>query len=83
MNAPNERIYRTGTYDGADLPTLGVTDLRCVVKKITTTNEGCISLAIELTATDDATVEQIRDLIRIQQGECLLSVSGVQGELPI
>jgi len=62
---------------------LGVLHLEARLRKITTTDEGKVSLAIELEATDADTLEQIRDLIRIQQQRAVLSIHGVQGELPL
>jgi hypothetical protein len=62
---------------------VGVERLRCRLKKITTTDEGIVSLAVEVQIADNDELEQIRDLIRVQQGEVLLSIAGTQGELPL
>ena len=80
-----ERLFRTEAAGGttAARPFIAVDDLACRLKKITTTDEGKVAIAIELEAQDDDTLEQIRDLIRVQQGEVRLSIAGVQGELPL
>jgi hypothetical protein len=83
MAATAERTFRTRGAEDSELPTMGVYNVACDVKKITTTNEGAISIAIELSATSNEVLEQVRDLIRIQQGRCMLSISGIQGELPL
>lgn len=78
-----ERTYTTST-DGATgrgVPYRAVRDIKCRLKKLTTTDEGAVQLAIEIQITDDDELEQIRDLIRAQQGELELSLTGVQGEL--
>ena len=78
-----ERTYTTGTDtsagQGARYP--AVTELKCRLKKLTTTDEGAVALAIEIQITDDDELEQIRELIRAQQGELELSLTGRQGEL--
>ena len=77
-----ERTYRTGDESSSELMAFpAVERLRCRLKKITTTDEGAVSLAIEITVTDDDELNQIRDLIRVQQGEVELSIFGAQGEL--
>jgi hypothetical protein len=77
-----ERTFRTSTHDGEQAATFpAVEDLKCRLKKIVTTDEGAVQLAIELTVRDDDELEQIRDLIRVQQGEVKISINGVQGEL--
>lgn len=78
-----ERTYSTRPEDGTGqgLPYRAVQDMKCRLKKLTTTDEGAVSLAIEIQITDDSELEQVRDLIRAQQGELLLSLTGVQGEL--
>lgn len=53
------------------------------LKKITTTDEGAVALAIELQVQDDDELNQIRDLIRVQQGEVRISIAGTQSELPV
>lgn len=79
-----ERTYRTGADDGAGIILFpAVNDLRCRLKKITTTDEGAVSLAVELVVTDDDELDQIRDLIRVQQGEVKLTIHGVQAEMPV
>jgi len=80
-----ERMFRTEAAGGttAARSFIAVDDLACRLKKITTTDEGKVAIAVELEAQDDDTLEQIRDLIRVQQGEVRLSIAGVQGELPL
>ena len=82
----SERTFRTDGAEAADvIRVAAVNDLRCRLKKITTTDEGKIAIAIELEAQDPDTLEQIRDLIRVQQGEVELSITGMQlqGELDL
>ena len=84
MSTTPERTFRTrGEPDIGAFHAVGVHHLRCDIKTIKTTNEGAISIGIELTATDDDTLEQVRDLIRIQQGRCRLSIEGIQGEMDV
>jgi len=79
-----ERTYCTSTGDGAARHFVpAVENVKCRLKKLTTTDEGAVALAIEIQIKDDDELEQIRDLIRVQQGEVLLSIAGVQGELPL
>ena len=79
-----ERRFRTSTDEGAGVILFpAVNDLRCRLKKITTTDEGAVSLAVELVVTDDEELDQIRDLIRVQQGEVKLTIRGVQAEMPV
>ena len=80
-----ERTFTTRVASSAATDfSLGVERLRCRLKKITTTDEGVVSLAVEIQISDnEEELEQIRDLIRVQQGEVLLSIAGVQGELPL
>ncbi len=42
-----------------------------------------MALAIELQVQDDDELNQIRDLIRVQQGEVRISIAGTQSELPV
>jgi hypothetical protein len=79
-----ERTFTTRVASSAATDfSLEVERLRCRLKKITTTDEGVVSLAVEIQISDNEELEQIRDLIRVQQGEVLLSIAGVQGELPL
>ena len=79
-----ERTFTTRAASSAATDfSLGVERLRCRLKKITTTDEGVVSLAVEIQISDNEELEQIRDLIRVQQGEVVLSIAGVQGELPL
>lgn len=78
-----ERTFRTdgGTESTpAFLSTMQVAGLICDVKKITTTNEGKLSMAIEATATDNEALERVRNLISIQQGEVMLTLEGVSAD---
>jgi hypothetical protein len=77
-----ERTYSTRPGDAIDAaPYPAVRDLPCRLKKLTTTDEGAVALAIEIQIKDDEGLEQIRDLIRVQQGELALTLTGRQGEL--
>lgn len=80
----SERTYTTAADTGR-MPQWApaVESMKCRLKKITTTDEGAVSLAIEIQVADDDSLEQIRDLIRVQQGEVMISIAGVQGELPL
>ncbi len=79
-----ERTHRTSSGDDALISSYpAVEDLRCRLKKITTTDEGAVALAIELQVQDDDELNQIRDLIRVQQGEVRISIAGTQSELPV
>lgn len=76
-----ERTFRTeSTPDAAHYSTMRVDALKCRVKKLTCTDEGKLTLAIEATAEDDAALERVRDLILIQQGEVTMTLDGVRGE---
>lgn len=77
---PQERIFRTdGGRDAstAMLSTLQVSGLACRVKKITCTDDGKLTMAIEATANDADSLEQVRDLVSIQQAEVMLTLEGV------
>jgi len=79
-----EPYYQTASDDTATIAAFpAVRDLRCWVKKVTTTDEGKVALAIELQIEDDRQLEQVRDLIRLQQQQVAISISGVQGQLPL
>ena len=76
----HERTFRTDggrQLDTSQLSTMRVDGLLCRVKKITCTDEGKLTMAIEATAADDEALERVRDLILIQQGEVMLSLEGV------
>lgn len=77
-----ERTYRTdGGHEAAShYSTMRVDSLACRVKKLTCTDEGKLTLAIEATAEDDEALERVRDLILIQQGEVTMTLDGVRGE---
>ena len=79
-----EGTYRTSSDDDALISTFPVVEeLRCGLKKITTTDEGAVALAIELQVQDDDELNEIRDLTRVQQGEVRISIAGTQSELPV
>jgi hypothetical protein len=78
-----ERTFRTNDTSARDMRVACVSGLSCRMKRITTTDDGKIAIGIELDATDPETLESIRELIRVQQGEVFLSVEGVQGELDL
>jgi hypothetical protein len=76
----NERTFRTdGGRDAAQssLSTLRVSGLTCRVKKISCTDDGKLTMAIDALASDAESLEQVRDLLAIQQGEVVLSLEGV------
>jgi hypothetical protein len=79
-----EAYFQTASDDTAAVTSFpAVHNLRCRVKKITTTDEGAVGIAIELQIEDDRQLEQVRDLIRVQQSEVTITISGVQGQLPL
>ena len=82
MSATAERIFTTAR-DADSLMVTVVRDLPCRLKRFTSTDEGKIALAIELEATDDQTLEQLRALLEVQQGQIQLSVAGIQGQLDL
>jgi hypothetical protein len=83
----HERTFRTdGGRDRhaplAEMETISVSGLICRIKKLTSTDDGKLTMAIEATATDDEALERVRDLILIQQGEVMLSLAGL-AEAPV
>ena len=77
-----ERTFRTdGGRDRqsplAPIETIRVSGVICRIKKLTSTDEGKLTLAIEATAVDAEALERVRDLILIQQGEATLSLAGL------
>jgi len=82
MSATAERIFTTGN-DTSDLMTTVIRRLACRLKKFTSTDDGKVSLAIELEATDDETLEQLRALLQIQQGQIEIDIAGIQGQLDL
>lgn len=82
MSATAERVFTTGT-DTSELMTTVIRRLACRLKKFTSTDDGKVSLAIELEATDDETLEQLRALLQIQQGQIEIDIAGIQGQLDL
>jgi hypothetical protein len=56
-----------------------VSGLMCRVKKITCSDDGKLTMAIDATTVDNEAIERVRDLILIQQGEVMLTLEGVVG----
>lgn len=77
-----ERTFRTdGGRDSAiGMTTLKVSGLTCRVKKITISDEGKLSMAIDGAVTDDESIDRLRDLLTIQQGEVMLTLEGATPE---
>lgn len=82
MSATSERVYSTSD-DHTGLPVTVVRDLACRLKRFTSTDEGKIALAIELDANDEASINDLKALLEVQQGQILLSVAGIQGQLDL
>ena len=82
MSATAERLYTTGA-DTDPMMTTVVRNLLCRLKKFTSTDEGKIALSIELDATDEKTIDQLRSLLEVQQGQIRLTVAGIQGQLDL
>ena len=78
----SERTFRTdGGRDAAvSMETIQVSGLTCRVKKITVSDEGKLTMAIDATATDNEAIERVRDLIMIQQGEVMMTLEGLMVE---
>lgn len=75
-----ERTFRTdGGRDSSttDLDAIRVSGLACRMKKITVSDDGKLTMAIDATATDNASIARIRDLIMIQQSEVMLTLEGL------
>jgi hypothetical protein len=78
-----ERTFRTdGGPDSstAAMETIRVSGLACRIKKITVSDDGKLTMAIDGTVTDDEAIERVRDLIMIQQGEVTMSLEGAVAE---
>ena len=78
----SERTFRTdgGRDASVNMETIQISGLTCRVKKITVSDDGKLTMAIEATATDNEAIERVRDLIMIQQGEVMLTLEGVAVE---
>jgi hypothetical protein len=79
----SERTFRTdGGCDASssNLETIQISGLSCRVKKITCTDDGKLTMAIDATATDNEAIERVRDLIMIQQGEAMMTLEGLMVE---
>lgn len=78
----SERTFRTdgGRDASVNMETIQISGLTCRVKKITVSDEGKLTMAIDATATDNEAIERVRDLITIQQGEVMLTLEGMMVE---
>jgi hypothetical protein len=78
----SERTFRTdgGRDASANMETIQISGLTCRVKKITVSDEGKLTMAIDATVTDNEAIERVRDLIMIQQGEVMMTLEGVMVE---
>jgi hypothetical protein len=77
-----ERMFTTGAETEALMTTV-VRRLACRLKKFTSTDDGKIALSIELEATDEDTLKQLRSLLEVQQGQIEIDVAGIQGQLDL
>lgn len=83
MPHAQERTFRT---DGgrestvASLETIRVSGLTCRIKKITVSDDGKLTMALDGSVIDDEAIERLRDLVMIQQGEVTLSIEGAVAE---
>ncbi|WP_200261281.1 hypothetical protein [Halorhodospira neutriphila] len=59
----------------------GVDRLPLELKKVVTTSEGKLQIALESDSLSDETVEQVKELLSLQQGLVRVSFAPVQGEL--
>lgn len=82
MSATAERLYTTGADTDALMTTV-VRRLACRLKRFVSTDDGKIALAIELEATDEDTLEQLRHLLEVQQGQIEIDIAGIQGQLDL
>jgi hypothetical protein len=82
MSATAERLYTTGNETN-DLMTIVVRDLPCRLKRFLSTDDGKISLGIEVEVNDKKIRAQLRTLFEVQQGQIRINVAGVQGELDL
>jgi hypothetical protein len=83
MAHAQERTFRTdGGRDTsvASMETIRVSGLTCRIKKITVSDDGKLTMALEGTVTDDESIGNLRDLVMIQQGEVTLSIEGAVAE---
>ena len=77
----SERTFRTdgGRDTSVNMKTIQISGLTCRVKKITVSDDGKLTMAIDA-ATDNEAIERVRDLIMIQQGEVMLTLEGMAVE---
>ena len=75
----SERTFRTdgGRDASVSMETIQISGLNCRVKKITISDEGKLTMAVDATVTDNEAIERVRDLIMIQQGEVMMTLEGV------
>ena len=78
----SERTFCTdgGRDASVHMETIRISGLTCRVKKITVSDDGKLTMAIDATANDNEAIERVRDLIAIQQGEVTLTLEGVAVE---
>ncbi len=83
MALAQERTYRTdGGRDTsvADMEPIRVSGLTCRIKKITISDEGKLTMAVDGSVIDDQSIERLRDLVMIQQSEVTLTIEGAVAE---
>lgn len=81
----SERVYTTGDDRGSIsyLPN-GVEQLPAAIRKVTITDEGKLQIVLEGTVGDEATLNQVRNLLLSQHnGPVLVDITGTQGELDL
>lgn len=76
MHAHQERTFRTDGGTAAAMETVRVSGLTCRIKKITVSDEGKLTMALDGSVTDDESIDRLRDLVLVQQGEVNLTIEG-------
>lgn len=67
--------------DGYTLTLTGGTDhIPCLVTKVTSTNDGKVTLTINFSANTPEMIAETKILLGLQRGECILSLQGIKRE---
>ena len=77
-----ERKFRTdGGAIVGELPSMSVNGVPVRIKKIVVTDEGKLQLTMEGEAIDTATMEKLKTILMIQQGDALMDLTSMQGDM--
>lgn len=57
--------------------TPGAEDLPCNLTKVTSTNDGRVTLTISIQANTPEMIAEMKGLLSLQRGECVLSLKGI------